>query len=101
MTTHSTEGEQQDVFEDLKDGLRVSENRHPSTKHMAKHFRFGHLPPDLQLVSRQFALLGQFLVDHLLDGPELTEALRKLWESKNSTVLHAGFLGRMSEARHG
>ena len=77
---------------DLSEGLVVSDTRHPSIRHMAKHFRYSHLPETLQAVSLQFASLGQFLVDTQNDTPELTEALRKLWEAKNCAVLNAGFL---------
>lgn len=83
--------------QDLSDGLIISQDRHPSTKHMALHFRYSHLPPMLQDVSRQFAELGQYLVDHLKDGPELTVALRHLWDAKNSAVLQAGFLGGLNK----
>jgi hypothetical protein len=79
----------------LRDGLVIGDDRHPGTKHMSKLFAFGHLPPRLQDVSVRFAMLGQFMVDAMSDGPELTEALRKLWESKNSAVIHAGFLGNL------
>jgi hypothetical protein len=81
---------------DLSEGLIVTPNRHPSIQHMAKHFAYGHLPEDLQEVSSQFASLGQFLLDTQADSPELTEALRKLWEAKNCAVLNAGFLGNAS-----
>ncbi|HEY2455612.1 MAG TPA: hypothetical protein VGI71_23955 [Scandinavium sp.] len=84
--------ENQDAPRDLSYGLQVSLNHHQSVQHMARHFGYGHLPPELREVSKQFAELGQYLVDHMRSGPELTEALRKLWESKNSAVLHAGFL---------
>lgn len=80
----------------LARGLLVSENRHPSVRHMAPHFRFVHLPPDLQRVSKQFAVVGQYLVDNLTDNPELTEALRKLWEAKNCAVIQAGFMHGLS-----
>jgi hypothetical protein len=77
---------------ELQNGLVLNRVRHPDVMHMAPHFAFAHLPPHLQNVSRQFARLAQFLVDSQSDGPELVVALRKLWESKNSAVLHAGFI---------
>ena len=76
----------------LANGLRISSSRHSGTKHFGPHFAFGHLPMHLQEVSRGFAKLAQSLVDNLMDGPELTTALRHLWDSKNSAVLHAGFI---------
>lgn len=81
----------------LRDGLIVTDDRHPSTRHMSKHFAFGHLPPHLQDVSVHFAMVAQFMVDLMRDGPELAVALRSLWDSKNSAVLHAGFLGNLVE----
>lgn len=77
---------------ELANGLDVETDRHTGVRHLAKHFAFGHLPEHLQEISRRFAELGQFLVESQHDGPELTEALRKLWEAKNCAVLHAGFL---------
>jgi hypothetical protein len=77
---------------DLSEGLVVSVTRHPAIRHMAKHFRYSHLPEPLRVVSLQFASLAQYLVDTQDDTPELTEALRKIWEAKNCAVLNAGFL---------
>jgi hypothetical protein len=83
---------------DLRGGLIVGDERHPATKHMAPLFRYTQLPPELRAVSSQFAIMGQFLVDHLLDGPELTVALRSLWDAKNSAVVHAGFMNGLNPA---
>ena len=84
----------------LKDGLKFRRLRHPSTEHFGPHFAFGHLPPHLQEVSRRFAQLAQFLVNSQKDGPELTVALRKLWESKNCAVIHAGFIADAEKAKN-
>jgi hypothetical protein len=80
------------LFDRLKDGLIISPNRHPSVIGLGKYFAYGHLPEDLQDVSYQFAFLAQTMVDLLMDSPELSETLRKLWEAKNQAVLAAGFL---------
>lgn len=77
---------------DLSNGLVISSSRHPSIRQMGKYFAYGHLPPKLQAISVEFALIGQFMVDYFKDCPELTETLRKLWEAKNQAVLAAGFL---------
>lgn len=80
------------VRKDLSNGLIMPSSMHYSIQHMGRHFAYGHLPEELQGVSMRFAQLAQFLVDSCLYGPELTESLRKLWEAKNSAVLHAGYL---------
>lgn len=70
------------------------DGRHPGVQHFRHHFDYDHLPTHLQTVSRQFHDLAEHLVDQLPDSPELAEALRKLWESKNSAVLVAVQAGR-------
>jgi hypothetical protein len=68
--------------------------RHLSTQHFAVHFNYEHLPAQLQPVSKVFHDAVDQLLDLCNDGPELTAALRKLWEAKNSAVLHSGFLNQ-------
>jgi hypothetical protein len=63
--------------------------RHPSVVHFAHHFDHDHLPPNLASVSSPFHDLAQDLVDRLPDDPELSSALRKLWDAKNSAVMVA------------
>ncbi|KXT55920.1 hypothetical protein Y710_16345 [Gordonia sp. QH-12] len=63
--------------------------RHPGTEHLLSLFTYEHLPPYLQLVSRQFADLADTLVTNLGDGPELSTALRKLVEAKDCAVRQA------------
>jgi hypothetical protein len=68
-------------------------SRHQSIQHFEPLFRHDHLPVHLQEVSQVFhdaAVNLLILIPH--DGPELTVALRKLWEAKNSAVVHSGFL---------
>lgn len=50
-----------------------------------RHFTFGHLPQELQAVSRPFAELAAS-IDHHCAGPESTTALRKLLEAKDCAV---------------
>lgn len=58
---------------------------HPSTAAILKHFRYDHLPPHLQEVSKPFADLAHQAA-HTLEGPELTAGLRKLLEAKDCMV---------------
>jgi hypothetical protein len=60
--------------------------RHPATSGMLRHFRWAHLPADLQAYSRPFADLAEDLADRLPDSPELTACLRKLLEAKDCAV---------------
>lgn len=66
-----------------------TEGRHPSVHSFRHHFDSTTLVDFLQPVSRPFHELAQHLVGQVVDDPELTEALRKLWEAKNSAVLLA------------
>lgn len=65
-------------------------DRHPATRQAMLR-----LAPNPQLdgvaadVSRLFWEAGKDLVTILQDGPELSDGLRKLWESKNCLVLQA------------
>ena len=49
-------------------------------------FKYEHLPPALQAVSKPFCDLATQLVASLPRNPERTVALRKLLESKDSAV---------------
>lgn len=64
-------------------------------EHILQFFRFDHLPPHLQKVSRPFAELANMIVYgsdvfhtfHALPrNPERTVALRKLLEAKDAAV---------------
>lgn len=59
---------------------------HPSTAHLLRYFKFGHLPERLKAVSAPFADLANQLADGLPDGPEKTVGLRKLLEAKDCAV---------------
>ena len=53
---------------------------------MLRFFRWQHLPPHLQVVSRPFGELAEQLVANLTPCAERTVALRKLLESKDAAV---------------
>lgn len=60
---------------------------------MMRWFEFGHLPADLQEVSKRFRETATFIVENIAGGPERTVALRKLLEAKDAAVrakLHPG-----------
>ncbi|MFB7776933.1 hypothetical protein [Streptomyces bauhiniae] len=61
---------------------------HPAVDRMLKNFRFDHLPPALQEVSRPFHDLAHQLAE-TLSGPEVTKALDDLWSAKNWAVVAA------------
>lgn len=66
--------------------MRDLSHRHPSTRHVARYFSYGHLPPELQPVARCCADLADTMISQLSDGPELTTGLRKLLEAKDCFV---------------
>ena len=51
-----------------------------------QYFAYEHLPPQLQDVSQEFALLAKNLIKVAPRSPERTVALRKLLESKDAAV---------------
>lgn len=53
---------------------------------MLQFFGYGHLPENLQLISKPFYDLAEALVLILPRSPERTVALRKLLESKDCAV---------------
>lgn len=59
---------------------------HPATQAVLNHFRFEHLPPHLQEVSRPCAELARLAAENLKDDPEVTIGLRKLLEAKDCFV---------------
>lgn len=67
--------------------LNSFEGRHASVARLRRLFEFDHLPEHLAAVSSTFALAALRLLDQCPDSPELTEALRKLWEAKNLAVV--------------
>lgn len=57
-----------------------------ATDRMLQFFAFGHLKPDLQVISEPFHDLAVLIVDMLPPNPERTVALRKLLEAKDCAV---------------
>lgn len=55
-------------------------------EHIMQFFKFNHLPPELQIVSRPFAELADSIVLALPRNAERSVALRKLLESKDAAV---------------
>jgi hypothetical protein len=53
---------------------------------MMQFFNYEHLPPDLQVISKEFAMLAGIVVAVLPRNPERTVALRKLLEAKDAAV---------------
>ncbi|WP_370944030.1 hypothetical protein AB5J62_33655 [Amycolatopsis sp. cg5] len=61
--------------------------RHPSTAHIARFFRYGHLGDDeARTVSMRCSTFAEAMIDALPDGPELTAGLRHLLEAKDCFV---------------
>lgn len=61
---------------------------HPSTQALLEFFKYEHLPPHLQEISKPFHDLAHNLTmnQNLVNGQEMTVALRKLLESKDCAV---------------
>jgi hypothetical protein len=53
---------------------------------MLRWFAYGHLPPNLAVISEAFAILAQNMCQKLAAGPERTVMLRKLLEAKDAAV---------------
>lgn len=53
---------------------------------MSQFFRYDHLPPELQDISRPFCQLSEIIIQVLPSNPERTVALRKLLEAKDCAV---------------
>jgi hypothetical protein len=53
---------------------------------MMQFFKYDHLKPEMQAVSKPFGDLAQKICDTLPDNPERTTALRKLLEAKDCAV---------------
>ena len=63
------------------------ENMHPSVAHVLKFFKYDHLTPALQEISRPFAELANQVAERGKEGnPETTVCLRKLLEAKDAAV---------------
>ena len=74
----------------------MGEDLHPAVAGVLRHFRYDHLPPRLQAISKPFASLAREVAGRTIadvasenepaDGPETTVALRKLLEAKDAAV---------------
>ena len=60
--------------------------RHQSIAGVLRHFRFAHLPPHLQAVSKPCADLAVQMADTLPENPDLTCGLRDLLAAKDNFV---------------
>jgi len=66
------------------------EGRHPAVQEFGDMFEWSHLPEGLpRTVSATYADHAARLLELLADGPQLTRALHRLWESKNEAVFLA------------
>lgn len=54
--------------------------------HILQFFAYGHLPPNVQEVSKPFSDLAVRITQMCPSNPERTVALRKLLESKDAAV---------------
>ena len=54
--------------------------------YLIQFFKYQHLPPKLQEISKPFEALAMRLIDTLPVNPERTMALRKLLEAKDCAV---------------
>lgn len=66
------------------------EGRHPAVAEFRDMFNWDHLPEGLpREVMQEYFSLASMLLQLLPDGPQLTRALHRLWESKNEAVFMA------------
>lgn len=75
MGDHLMTDEERDAFARLVAG-----------EHIGQFFGFLHLPENLQIVSRPFAMLAASVFLGVPKNPERTVALRKLLEAKDAAV---------------
>jgi hypothetical protein len=65
----------------------ITQNRHPGVRDALQWLTYSHLPPALRRFSAPFYLAAVDLLTEIsADSPELTTALNKLIEAKDSTV---------------
>jgi ribulose kinase len=55
-------------------------------QHVLQFFKYEHLPPHMQEVSKPFSELAHKMADELGINPETTVGLRKLLEAKDACV---------------
>ena len=69
--------------------LAITKERNESkvkTDYLMQFFKYQHLQPYLQAVSKPFGEMAQFITETLPANPERTTALRKLLEAKDCAV---------------
>ena len=54
--------------------------------YLMQFFKYDHLPPELQTISKPFGDLAKLIDETLPSNPEKTTALRKLLEAKDCAV---------------
>lgn len=74
-----------DVFDIGYTQIRNSTLHHSSVQSLLSFFKYDHLPPHLQAVSKPFCRMA-YLIAEGPSNPETTTALRKLLESKDCAV---------------
>lgn len=76
------------------------EGRHASTQHVMQFFQYSHLPKGrMRDTSKYFADLAEQLVFDLIDGPELTECLRRLLSAKDAGARQALLMDKLEGIR--
>lgn len=66
---------------------RVTEGRHPGVRDALQWLTYSHLPESLYRYSQSFYRTACLLIEQIsTDSPELTTALNKLIEAKDSAV---------------
>jgi len=81
-----------------EDARQRTEGRHPGVRNALLWLTFRHLPPQLQGFSRPFYdLAAGLIIDITTDSPELTNALNKIIEAKDSAV-RAGIFHQQGQA---
>ena len=68
-----------------EDLYKPVEKRHPAVIDILKYFKYDHLPPNLQEISKPICELAEKM-SHAGTGAELTVGLRKLLEAKDCFV---------------
>lgn len=64
----------------------MTKQHHPSVQHLLKQFRYEHLPPSLQQISKPVHDLAHSMAELLQSGPELSVGLRHLLDGKDALV---------------
>lgn len=64
----------------------MADEQNKPTDPIMQFFGFAHLPEKLQLISKPFGEMAQWIVNNLPRNPERTVALRKLLEAKDAAV---------------